>query len=366
VKITTIIGARPQFIKAAAVSTALEGAGIRETLIHTGQHYDAEMSQVFFDELGIREPEFNLGIGSGPHGEQTGRMLTAIERVLMGSRPDCVLVYGDTNSTLAGGLAAAKLQIPLAHVEAGLRSFNRIMPEETNRVLVDHISEFLFAPTKVSVENLRHEGCSESHIHHVGDVMYDATLHFMKFAEELDHSSTAIELKNKDYVLATIHRAENTDDPGRLDVILNGLQIAAANQPVVFPMHPRTGTAIERYGLANRLEGIMTISPVGYLDMLMLERDANLIVTDSGGVQKEAYFVGSPCLTIRTETEWLETLEGGWNRLHTPDTAHGIAHAIEDAQARAPALQVTRGDIHPFGNGTAGLTIAETLKESLS
>ena len=304
-KVITVVGARPQFVKAATVSRAFaQTEGLQELIVHTGQHFDPSLSEVFFEELGIPEPKYNLGIGGGTHGQNTGRMIEAVESVLIEEKPDWVLVYGDTDSTLAGALAAVKLHIHVAHVEAGLRSFNRRMPEEINRVLTDHAADLLLAPTPAAVENLRREGLPEARVRWVGDVMYDAALHFGRLA---DHASTALEslgLEPCGYVLATVHRAENTDDPARLEAVFEGLFRVAAELPVVLPLHPRTRKALERLGWLERArEQLRLIEPVGYLDMVALEKNARLIATDSGGVQKEAYFFGVPCVTLRDETE---------------------------------------------------------------
>jgi len=292
IKIVTIVGARPQFIKAAAVSRALRPfEDVQEILVHTGQHYDDNMSEVFFRELDISEPDYHLGIGSGSHGLQTGRMLEAIEAVLIAERPHGVVVYGDTNSTLAGALAAAKLNILNAHVEAGLRSFNRRMPEETNRVVADHVAELLFAPTVTAKRNLLSEGVPESAIHLVGDVMYDAALYYGSKAERESRVLENLALKPKAYVLATVHRAENTDDPTRLRILFEGLELMSRDVPIILPLHPRTRQALEREGLMSGVARAITlVDPVGYLDMVMLERNARLVITDSGGVQKAAFF----------------------------------------------------------------------------
>lgn len=333
--IVTVVGARPQFIKAAAVSRVLRATpNVRELLIHTGQHYDENMSGVFFEELDIPRPDYELHVGSGPHGEQTGKMLTAIERVLCEFRPDWMLVYGDTNSTLAGGLAAAKLGVKIAHVEAGLRSFNRRMPEEINRVLVDHVSEILFAPTEAAVQNLLDEGIALGAIDLVGDVMFDAALFYGSRISQSRELLTRHRLREKEFVLATIHRAENTDDPRRLEAIVGGLTALAETVPVVLPLHPRTVGSLKRAGLADRLGAkVQIIEPVGYLDMIVLERSARMIVTDSGGVQKEAFFQGVPCVTLRDETEWVELIESGWNRLAPPTDATSLAAALRIALA---------------------------------
>ena len=330
IQIASIVGARPQFIKAAVVSRAIRASeNVAEQVIHTGQHYDANLSTVFFDELEIPKPDHHLGVGSGPHGYQTARMLEKIEALLLQIRPDCVLVYGDTNSTLAGALAAVKLYIPVAHVEAGLRSFNRNMPEEINRVLTDHSSTFLFAPTDTAVNNLRREGIAEESIHLTGDVMYDAALFY---AEKSDKESLIRErhkLLLGPYILATVHRAENTDHRERLVAILEGLSLVAEEVPVVLPLHPRTRAAIEKEDLSDRVGcHLLLMEPLGYLDMVMLEKNAALIATDSGGVQKEAFFYHVPCVTLRDETEWVELIDAGWNRLVPPRSVDFIKENI--------------------------------------
>jgi len=349
VKVLTIVGARPQFIKAWPVQRALRDAGIEELLVHTGQHYDDRMSQIFFDEMGIAAPSRNLGVGSGSHGEQTGRMLIEIERLLLAERPDIVLVYGDTNSTLAGALAAAKLEIPIAHVEAGLRSFNRSMPEEHNRVLTDHSSHWLLCPTQTAVDNLRREGVTRG-VHLVGDVMYDAALHFGGMARERSRVLDDSGITSGEYYLATIHRPYNTDEPARLDALVAAL--AALPLPVVLPVHPRTRQRLGNRGAAQ--SSVRLIDPVGYLDMLQLEQHAAAILTDSGGVQKEAYFFGIPCFTLRPETEWVETVEAGWNTLVGGELA-GLATVV--GRWRRPA----GGSPSAFGQGDAGARIAAIL-----
>ena len=312
IKIVTVIGARPQFIKAATVSRSIaENSDITEVLIHTGQHYDANMSEIFFEQMDIPKPNYNLGIGGGTHGAMTGQQLEKIEELLMTEKPDWVLVYGDTNSTLAGALAAAKLHIPVAHVEAGLRSFNRKMPEEVNRVLTDHLSAILFAPTPTAKDNLLREGINEDKIHVVGDVMYDAALFYRERAKEPSWFSD-LGLHNTEFVLCTIHRAENTDDPKRLSAIFLGLQ--KSGLPIVMPLHPRTREKLKNSDI--RLgENIHITDPVGYLEMVWLEIHCKLIATDSGGVQKEAYFHKKPCITLRDETEWIELVNCGANIL---------------------------------------------------
>ncbi len=312
-KIVTVVGARPQFIKAAVVSRKLrEREGVQEIIVHTGQHFDANMSDVFFDELDIPRPNHHLGIGGGTHGQNTGRMIEAIEKVLHQEKPDWLLVYGDTDSTLAGALAAVKLHIPVVHVEAGLRSFNRAMPEEINRVLTDHVSSKLFAPTETAVKNLAAEGIEGDSVHNVGDVMYDAALYYCDKAEQTSRILAQLRLPSKGYVLATMHRQENVDDRTRLANILQGF--AASNKPIVMPLHPRTRKRMQEFGLSLP-SSVRAIDPVGYLDMVMLEKHAALIATDSGGVQKEAYFHRIPCITLREETEWMELVEVGANRL---------------------------------------------------
>lgn len=320
-KVVTILGARPQFVKAAPVREALRAAGHVEFLVHTGQHYDAAMSQIFFDEMGIAPPDVNLGVGSGSHGQQTGRMLMQIEDVLAEQKPDVVLVYGDTNSTLAGALAACKLGVPIAHVEAGLRSFNRSMPEEHNRVLTDHCAEWLFCPTQIAVENLAREGVTRG-VHLVGDTMYDAVLRHSARARATSRILETLRLEHGRFLLATVHRPYNTDDDRALTEIVSALR--AADDAVVFPVHPRTRQRLIVLGLldgAAAHDKIRWIEPIGYYDMLTLEQNARMIVTDSGGVQKEAYFFAVPCVTLRPETEWIETVQAGWNRLVGADAA---------------------------------------------
>jgi len=315
-KVATIVGARPQFIKAAPVSRELRQQHT-EVLIHTGQHYDDTMSAIFFRELEIPTPDYNLGVGSGAHGQQTGAMLARIEEVLLAEQPDWMLVYGDTNSTLAGALAAAKLHIPVAHIEAGLRSFNRRMPEEINRVLTDHVSTLLFCPTQTAVDNLAAEGITQG-AHLVGDVMHEALLWAAERARAQSIILEQLGLGEKGYLLATVHRAENTDDPARLRAILDAF--AALDEPIVFPIHPRTQARIEALNLKSKIENLKSIPPVGYLDMVQLEQSARMILTDSGGIQKEAYWLGVPCVTLRDETEWVETVQTGWNVLVGAET----------------------------------------------
>lgn len=358
-KILSIIGARPQFIKAAAISRVLRRErGMLEVLVHTGQHYDRNMSDVFFRELGIPAPDYNLGIGSGAHGVQTGRMLEAIERVISKEKPDWVMVYGDTNSTLAGALAAAKARVPVAHVEAGLRSFNRDMPEEINRVVADHVSDLLFAPTRTAVVNLRREGVEGRKIVRTGDVMYDAALHYAEKAERASKALRTHALDGKNYVLATIHRAENTDDPRRLRAVFDALQRLSKDVTVVVPIHPRTRKALSLSGWRSG-NALRLIEPVGYLDMVMLERHARLIATDSGGVQKEAFFYRVPCATLRTETEWTELVESGWNRLVPPFAAADIYRTL---RRMLTSFRRPRASSSLYGAGEAAQLIARALR----
>lgn len=356
-KILTVIGARPQFIKASAVSRAIRqanerGASVCEVIVHTGQHFDANMSQVFFDELSIPVPDYHLNIDSLSHGAMTGRMLEAVESVLLDEKPDMVLVYGDTNSTLAGALAAAKLHIPVAHVEAGLRSFNKRMPEEVNRILTDHVSNLLFCPTQTAVDNLRREGI-EGGVHLVGDVMFDVTLHYRELACE-GHTLKKWGLVDKNYALCTVHRAENTDDPARLAGILAALREIAMEVPVVLPLHPRTRSVIKNSGGADALLGLTVVPPVSYLEMLRLEMSARVILTDSGGVQKEAFFHRVPCVTLRDETEWVETVEMGWNVLAGAER-DAIVCAWHGASVRVEAGPV-------YGDGDAAGRIVALMR----
>lgn len=363
VKIVTVVGARPQFIKASVVSRALKATDhVREVLVHTGQHYDENLSRVFFEELGIPAPAYNLGVGSGLHGEQTGRQLVEIEKVLLAERPHWVLVYGDTNSTLAGALAAAKLNVKLAHVEAGLRSFRRDMPEEINRVLTDHCASLLLAPTETAVENLRREGIEGAKVSLVGDVMYDVALQMAERARGQSHLLRELSLTPRNFVLATVHRAANTDDPARLQTILEGLAQVSRHLPVVFPVHPRTRQSIKRLSTSNlRLDAFRSlhlVEPVGYLDMVALEANAAVVATDSGGVQKEAFFHGTPCVTLREETEWPELVAAGWNRLCPPTSAAAVRNAI------LSAIGTSGNGVRPYGDGHAAEKVAATLAEA--
>ena len=354
-KTATILGARPQFIKAAPVTKVLRDKGHKELLIHTGQHYDDEMSAVFFRDLELPEPDYNLGVGSGPHGRQTGQMLIGIEKVLLAEKPDWVLVYGDTNSTLAGAVAACKLRIHLAHVEAGLRSFNREMPEEHNRVLTDHCSDLLFCPTQTAVNNLAKEGITKG-VHLVGDTMYDALLQFIEIARRRSTILHDLELKPKSYLLATVHRPYNTDNPENLCNIINAfIQI---QQPIIFPVHPRTRRKIEELNLDYAISqngNPKLLDPVGYLDMLCLEQNAKMILTDSGGVQKEAYWLKVPCITLRDKTEWIETVKDKWNILVGANPKL-IKKAIREFEGKKSADRIS-----PFCNGKTARNIINIL-----
>ena len=393
IKIVTIVGARPQFIKAATVSRAIAERNTRadrgtpvitEVLIHTGQHYDQNMSKVFFEELKIPVPQYNLGIGSDSHGKQTGKMLAALEEVLVKEKPDFVLVYGDTNSTLAGALAASKLHIPLGHVEAGLRSYNRQMPEEINRVVADHVSNVLFCPTNSAVMNLIREGFTNiandgklvdqaflknklsafslqlsAFVINVGDVMYDSILFNRNLADQKAELlknllSSGLETKIEGYCLATIHRAENTDTKENLAGIMEALEgINRSGRTVVFPVHPRTKKRMEELGVSPIRENrIAMIDPVGYLEMLWLEKHAKAILTDSGGVQKEAFLLGVPCVTLRIESEWVETVDLGWNILTGPNPKK-IVDAVAKVERRQGEAAPFR-DSHDSGNEGVG------------
>lgn len=361
-KIVTVLGARPQFIKASVVSRAIRDLdGLSEILVHTGQHFDANMSDVFFRELEIAAPHISLDIHGGSHGAMTGRMLAAIEQVLLAERPAAVLVYGDTNSTLAGALAAAKLQIPVAHVEAGLRSFNMAMPEEINRILTDRVARWLFTPTVGAETHLRREGVPSSRIFQVGDVMYDVALDFGARIGPDGRVLGALGLKPQGFILATVHRAENTDSPDRLEAIVGALESVAAHMPVVWPLHPRTRAALSATGrLAQVPPTLRVIDPVGYLDMVQLEKYAAVIATDSGGVQKEAFFYKVPCVTLRDETEWTELVIGGWNRLAPPANREAISSAV------LACIGACGQSIEPYGSGDASTRIARQLGADLN
>lgn len=352
-KVVTVVGARPQFIKAAVVSRALlkHRADVHEVLVHTGQHYDANMSDVFFDELDIPRPAHHLGIGGGTHGQNTGRMIEQIEALLLTEKPDWLLVYGDTDSTLAGAMAASKLHIPVAHVEAGLRSYNRRMPEEINRVLTDHLAGLLLVPSSGAAENLRNEGIVGPTVRVVGDVMYDAALYYRERARR-PTAETLVDLHDNDFALCTIHRAENTDDSARLTGILKGL--AALPTTVVLPLHPRTRIRMAAAGISFP-DNVRVIDPVGYLEMVWLEAHCCLVLTDSGGVQKEAYFHGKPCITLRDETEWVELVEIGVNCL-----VGASPTAIREAYAQMRTREIS-ASLQPYGTGHAAQLVTEAL-----
>ncbi|NJB68979.1 UDP-N-acetylglucosamine 2-epimerase [Desulfobaculum xiamenense] len=384
-RIAIIVGARPQFVKAAVIERALRAAGMETFILHTGQHYDDRMSEVFFRELGLSAPARNLGVGSGSHGAQTGRMLEALEAALVEDRPDAVVVPGDTNSTLAGALAAVKLGIPVVHVEAGMRSFNRAMPEEHNRVLADHAADILCVSTAAAVENLRREGLANVAfggrrveaedvdgtplscvgaplVVNVGDVMYDAALHYGERAQAESNCLERLGVRPGEYVLATVHRAENTTKGKRLSFIFRGLATIAREIPIVLPLHPRTGDAINS-AICGRwpipLSGMTLIEPQSYLDMLQLVRNARAVCTDSGGLQKEAYFFGRPCVTLRDETEWVELVDGGFNVVSGADP-----DAIPEAYHRVRDLSFTpQPDF--YGSGRAGEAMAAVIRNVL-
>jgi UDP-N-acetylglucosamine 2-epimerase len=350
-KILHIIGARPQFIKAAMVSKAWNQSG-EEAILHTGQHYDEKMSRLFFDELGLPEPDINLGVGSGSHAEQTSRMLTGIDNYLETETPDWVIIYGDTNSTLAGALCAAKRLIKTAHVEAGLRSFNRKMPEETNRVVSDTLANLLFCPTSQAVENLKNEGITKG-VYNTGDVMADGLFYFLKAAEEKSTILEEMGLSPKNYGLVTMHRGGNVDDRENLAAVLKGLE--QIDIPLIFPLHPRTRKMLEQFSLSVPMN-VRMIEPMGYLDMLMMEKNAECVLTDSGGIQKEAYLLGTRCITLRDETEWVETVSAGWNCLTGADSSK-IAARFYNFKPEG-----SRPDI--YGDGHAADKIIEILKSS--
>lgn len=350
-KILSIIGARPQFIKCAPLSREIRKVH-EEILVHTGQHYDSNMSDVFFNELNIPKPDYNLGIGSASHGEQTGRMLIEIEKVIMKEEPDLVLVYGDTNSTVAGSLAASKLHVRVAHVEAGLRSFDKSMPEEINRISTDHVSDILFCPTETAVNNLMKEGITKG-VHNVGDVMMDAVIDNSKIADVKSTILQDLELIAGEYLLATVHRASNTDFREVLTSIVNAF--LDSGEKIVFPVHPRTTKFMKQYDLWEKArEGLILIGPVGYLDMLKLTSNAKKVLTDSGGLQKEAYMLGVPCITLRSNTEWVETVNEGWNVLVGSDRG-AIRNAITN-------FECTRIKREIFGTGNASIIICHLLE----
>ena len=349
-KIVSIVGARPQFIKCAPVSARLRQEH-EEILVHTGQHYDPDMSDIFFEDLQIPRPDYHLDVGSGSHGKQTAAILEKTENVLIKEIPDLVLVYGDTNSTLAGAIAAAKLHIPVAHVEAGLRSFDRTMPEEINRVVTDHVADLLLCPTQTAIDNLAKEGITRG-VHLVGDVMVDALRHNVIIAEKKSRIIYQLGLKEGTYFVATVHRPANTDDRKNLTAIIDAFR--ESGETVVFPVHPRTRKYLHEYGLWDSLPGnIRYIDPLGYIDMLHLMKHAKKILTDSGGIQKEAYVLGVPCITMRENTEWIETLTGGWNILVGADKQKILTALMTEGR--------TNADNSVFGKGDAAERIARVL-----
>ena len=358
-KLLTVVGARPQFIKAAMLNRAVRArSDVTEVLVHTGQHHDAHMSDVFFSQLDIDPPHHSLGIAGGTHGDMTGRMMVALDPVLMAERPDLMVVYGDTNSTLAAAVCAAKFGIPIVHIEAGLRSFNRAMPEEINRVLTDHLSAYLFCPTDSAIANLRNEGIRH-HVHNVGDIMYDAALHYGNSHDSVQTLSPALRSVHAaaDYILTTIHRQENTDDPVRLERIVTALLKVADAHPVVLPLHPRTRSRLDATWL-SRLQSHPSVhmtDPLGYLEMLQLERHARLVVTDSGGVQKEAFFFKVACATLRDQTEWTELVDHGWNTL-----VDVLRDPVEDVILRRYGCP-GQTDFNPYGNGRTAQAILSTI-----
>lgn len=364
-KLLTIVGARPQFIKAAVVSRVIRehnycktNTKFTETVVHTGQHYDANMSEIFFDQMDLPKPDHTLGLGGGTHGKMTGEMLIELESLMFQQRPDRVLVYGDTNSTLAGALAASKLNIPIAHIEAGLRSFNRRMPEEVNRVLTDHISDMLFCPTDLAEKNLLSEGITTG-IHNVGDIMFDASLFYRKRAKEKSTVLNNLGLTPGSFVLVTCHRQENTDIESKLRNIIEALEVISLDIPVVFPLHPRTKRCLSSFDLFKKLEKVIVVDPLSFFDMVVLEESAKVILTDSGGVQKEAYFFQKPCVTMRDETEWVETIDAGVNVLVGTDSGR-IVDAVYSARWKEG---VSTG---MYGNGCAGQKILSALCEGNS
>lgn len=354
-KILTVVGARPQFIKACMLSKAIKSnSKIEEIIVHTGQHYDDNMSTVFFEQLNLPKPDYYLGVGSGSHGKQTAKMLEELEKVMLSVKPDVVLVYGDTNSTLAGSLAASKLHIPIAHVESGLRSFNKKMPEEINRLVTDHLSNWLFCPSLAATENVKREGIVNG-VHLTGDIMYDSVLYYKPHALKQSTILNDLSLKKGTYFLSTVHRAENTDDPERLKSILEAFQ--QLKMDVVLPLHPRTKSKINQFKLTDLISAshIKVVDPLNYFDMLTIASQAGAILTDSGGLQKEAYMLKVPCVTLRDETEWIETLRSGWNHLVGADTKQIVdtANAIQIPQEYPPL----------FGDGKTSEKINEILIE---
>lgn len=356
-KLLTIIGARPQFIKVAPFSQAVRKY-FNEIIVHTGQHYDENMSNIFFNEMGIPAPDYNLSIGSGLHGKQTGEMLIALEEVMIKEAPDYIVVFGDTNSTIAAALAAAKLHIPIGHIEAGLRSFNRNMPEEINRITTDVLSSQLFCPTDNAVALLSKEGMTKE-VYQVGDIMYDAMLHFLPMSEEKSDILQKLNVTKDDYYLFTMHRPENTDHLDRIKAILEGLEACA--KPIIYPVHPRMRSVLENPEIKEIIFGLTNlhlIDPVGYLDMIQLEKHAKKIITDSGGMQKEAFFVKTPCITIRNESEWVETVDLGYNIITGADTEK-ISDAIENFNPKHAAQ-------NPYGKGDCAGIITQKILSYLN
>ena len=372
IKIITIIGARPQIIKAAALSRAIKNKfkdTIQEIIVHTGQHYDNNMSQVFFDELNIPQPDFNLNIRSASHGAQTAMMISGIEQIINAEKPDCIVIYGDTNSTLAAAIAAAKIDIPIAHIEAGLRSYNKLMPEEINRIVSDHVSTLLFCPTTAAYENLKKEGFKDSNsppytinnpkVYHCGDVMYDNSIYFSKLAEGKNAILKENGLTSGQYILATVHRNHNTDDNLRLNSIFSAFRKLAKARKIVIPIHPRTLKQLEQlpelYAAIKSEKNLILLPPASFLEMICLEKSAALVITDSGGVQKEAFFFKKPCVILRTETEWVELIECGISRLTDADEKKIIEaaeHFFNSKELNFPAI---------FGNGDAAEFICSEI-----
>jgi UDP-GlcNAc3NAcA epimerase len=361
-KIVTVIGARPQFIKASPVSRAFKThPGLTEILVHTGQHYNSEMSDIFFEELEIPQPKYNLQVGSASHAYQTAEIMKRLEDVLIQEAPDLLLIYGDTNSTLAGAVTATKLHIPVAHIEAGLRSFNKRMPEEINRIVADTLSSLLFVPTATGHKNLQSEGISAGVVK-TGDVMYDVALYFKNKAEKTSTILSKCAVKPRSYYLATIHRAENTDNKERFGAILTALNATAQSMRIILPLHPRTQKMIAAFGMESATNNLTIIPPVGFLDMIALESNAQMIVTDSGGVQKEAYFHKVPCVTLRDETEWVETVAAGWNCIVPPISADTIMDGLRTFANNPP----NRTNINDYGEGNAAEVICSHIVHFLS